>query len=357
MGSGELSELMGKVHRLVMTKIADPVNAVFLNTPAGFQLNADELAARAAAFFKRRFRLSLSTVSFKAAATATNKETELALRRLTLANYIFAGPGSPTYTVNNWRDTPVFAAMIRRLAQGAHLVFASAAAIAMGRFTLPVYEIYKVGEEPHWVQGLDLLGRYGLDLTIMPHWNNTEGGTHDTRFAFVGEERLNTLESLLPPASVILGIDEYTACIVDLAQEQCSVMGAGQVTIRHQGIERTYPAGTSFALDLLRSVPQNSTADGDPLPVPAYAGAAHDLKKRLSDGPGQTEAPIQEQEPAPDGPEAVDCYVELLVDIRAQLRASKQWSLADELRARLAELGVILEDGPTSTTWRRVEPR
>ncbi len=48
--------------------------------------------------------------------------------------------------------------------------------------------------------------------------------------------------------------------------------------------------------------------------------------------------------------------VELLIDTRAGLRASQQWELADQLRDRLQELGIALEDSPQGTTWRRMQP-
>ena len=142
---------------MVISKIKEPVRAVFLDTPAGFELNADEISQRASAYVAEYVGVPCSVVSFKAAGGATARGIEEALRNLKHANYIFAGPGSPTYAVRNWRDTPVFDLVARRVDEGAHLVLASAAAIAVGRYALPVYEIYKVGEEPHWVEGLDLL--------------------------------------------------------------------------------------------------------------------------------------------------------------------------------------------------------
>jgi cysteinyl-tRNA synthetase len=45
-------------------------------------------------------------------------------------------------------------------------------------------------------------------------------------------------------------------------------------------------------------------------------------------------------------------FIELLIDLRRELRQQKLWSLADKLRASLAELGVLLEDSKDSTTWR-----
>jgi len=44
-------------------------------------------------------------------------------------------------------------------------------------------------------------------------------------------------------------------------------------------------------------------------------------------------------------------YIELLVDLRSQLREQKLWGLADQLRDRLAELDVIIEDSKDGTSW------
>ena len=49
-------------------------------------------------------------------------------------------------------------------------------------------------------------------------------------------------------------------------------------------------------------------------------------------------------------------FIELLVDVRRQLREAKQYALADQLRDGLRERGVILEDGRDGTTWRSAEP-
>lgn len=51
-----------------------------------------------------------------------------------------------------------------------------------------------------------------------------------------------------------------------------------------------------------------------------------------------------------------DAFVELLISVRADLRTQKQWQLADSIRCRLGELGVVLEDGPQGTTWKYGKP-
>ncbi len=331
-GSGEMAGTMAKVHRAVMAEIEGAVHPVFVDTPAGFQLNADELAARAVEYFRRHLNLGLEIVSFKAADTASSQEVAEALRRLQWANYIFAGPGSPTYAARNWRGTPIAAAMAQRLAAGAHIVFASAASITLGRYVIPVYEIYKVGERPRWVEGLDLLGPYGMELAVVPHWNNAEGGTHDTRYCFMGEPRFRYLETQLPASATVLGVDEYTACIIDLKRDEGRVMGAGQVTIRRGGREVHYPAPAVFPLAELRG----GAWEGEVVELP----------------PLRVSKEVEElaQRPSPD--EIVAPFIELLVWVRAQLRADRQWALADEIRKRLSELGVVLEDRPEGTTWR-----
>ncbi len=43
--------------------------------------------------------------------------------------------------------------------------------------------------------------------------------------------------------------------------------------------------------------------------------------------------------------------IEALIDERAAARKEKNFQRADEIRARLAEQGVLLKDGPTGTTW------
>jgi cysteinyl-tRNA synthetase len=47
-----------------------------------------------------------------------------------------------------------------------------------------------------------------------------------------------------------------------------------------------------------------------------------------------------------------DPFIELLIQMRRELRQQKLWALSDLVRDRLAELGVLLEDSKDGTTWR-----
>lgn len=49
--------------------------------------------------------------------------------------------------------------------------------------------------------------------------------------------------------------------------------------------------------------------------------------------------------------QAVDGFVDLLIEIRKDLRANKMWALSDKVRDQLAGLGVILEDSKDGTSW------
>jgi len=42
-----------------------------------------------------------------------------------------------------------------------------------------------------------------------------------------------------------------------------------------------------------------------------------------------------------------------LVAQRNEAKANKDWGTADEIRNKLQEMGIVLEDGPSGTTWRR----
>jgi len=39
--------------------------------------------------------------------------------------------------------------------------------------------------------------------------------------------------------------------------------------------------------------------------------------------------------------------------VRGELRAKREWALADRIRGGLRDLGIILEDTPSGTVWKR----
>ena len=48
----------------------------------------------------------------------------------------------------------------------------------------------------------------------------------------------------------------------------------------------------------------------------------------------------------------IESFIQLLIDLRSELRESKQYTIADSLRNRISDLGVILEDTAEGTKWK-----
>ena len=107
MGSGELTATMVEVHKEQLARFGTAPRAVFLDTPAGFQLNVDQISRRAVEYFRLHVRQPLIVASFKSNEVLTPYEAEKAFHRLREADYILIGPGSPTYAVRQLRPTPV----------------------------------------------------------------------------------------------------------------------------------------------------------------------------------------------------------------------------------------------------------
>jgi cysteinyl-tRNA synthetase len=66
-----------------------------------------------------------------------------------------------------------------------------------------------------------------------------------------------------------------------------------------------------------------------------------------------TGAPEQRAAAAEGGGELTDQLMKLLIQLRQEARAGKNFALADAIRKRLTEIGVTLEDRPDETIWRR----
>ena len=217
MGSGETAPAMVRIHREVLERVA-ATQPVILDTPFGFQVNADQLVSRTTSYFKESVGVAVAVASWRSQ-DISETDKRRALATLSRADWFFCGPGSPTYALSQWRGSEVPATLGDLLERGGALVLGSAAAVTAGSHALPVYEIYKVGLSPQWVEGLNLMSVHtGLNVAVIPHYNNAEGGTYDTRFCYLGEERLSVLERQLPDTMSVLGVDEHTAVIFDLTR-------------------------------------------------------------------------------------------------------------------------------------------
>jgi hypothetical protein len=401
MGSGETAPTMVRPHRSLFERVGDRP-AVLLDTPYGFQSNADDISQRAVAYFAASVGRSVGVVSWRTV-PPPGLIRERASAALRAAGWLFAGPGSPTYALRQWRDTPVQAAFGDVLARDGVVVLASAAALTLGSHTVPVYEIYKAGIEPHWVPGLNLVEAIsGLPVVVIPHYDNAEGGNHDTRYCYLGEQRLARLEAELPEKSFVLGVDEHTAVLLDPDARTASVIGNGMMTIRQAGHSVIYPTGAVVDFDALaagasggtpidyrplQTVEERETAATTSLRAAAdkfgdqfeRALAARDvdgcveavlaLEQALLDWSADTQqsdegdharARLREMVVklgelaavgARDPREVVGPFVDALLSLRGRARAAKDFATSDRVRDALTAAGVEVRDTRDGVEW------
>jgi cyanophycinase-like exopeptidase len=416
MGSGETSPTMVTIHKALAARLGSGDHrAVLLDTAYAFQENASDISSRAQAYFARSVGLKVDVVSDADLPPDENPQAPAGLAAIRSADWVFAGPGSPSYALSRWRGGPVADALRERIAAGGGItVIASAAAAATGLVAVPVYEIYKVGAEPHWLEGLDLFSVLGMKVAVIPHYDNAEGGTHDTRFCYLGERRLAVLERELPQDAAVLGVDEHTALIVDLTTAEVEVVGRGGATIRKAGVSTVLPSGARTTLEDLRVLVRS----GSPAPgAAALAGAdgrrdtgqdgdrglggqgGQALNDVTTDAEGRFDAAARDRDSAvmvaavldleaaieawatdtdenddsdkaravlrglvtrlgksaeqglADPAERLRPAVGPLVALRESLRKDRSFAAADVIRDALAAAGVELRDTPDGTSW------
>ena len=413
MGSGETAPTMVTTHRRLTSLLPSPVKAVVLETPYGFQENAPELAAKAVEYFKTSINVDLVVAGLvrlqDTHIAADPVAIERGLRALSDADYIFAGPGSPTYALRQWAGSSVARIMIDKLTNGGIVTFASAAALTLGKATVPVYEVYKVGQDVQKLDGLDILASIGINAALIPHYDNTEGANHDTRFCYLGEARLQMFESLLDEDTYVLGVDEHTGLIIDIDAATATVVGNSNVTIRLRSESFAYPTGSVIPLSLLQSPMSLLTGAGDvssshsiaaaPIATIAEPAQANSLDSALAESIQQFDTAMKQRDALAavravlaleqamqdwsidtlqsdvlvrargtlrsmisqlgdaavggvrDPREVVAPFVEAMLSVRATVRAEKRFDLSDIIRDVFASLDIEVRDTPAGVEW------
>ena len=328
-GSGEGAPSSQRVYDWLLNRIPNPIRIAILETPAGFQLNSAVVAEKIGDFLThhlQNYRPEISIIPARKRDTPFSPDDEEIVRPILKANVMLMGPGSPTYAYRNLKDTLAWNTVLAKYRHGAALVLASAAVITAGKYLLPIYEIYKAGEDLHWREGLDLFGPYGLSVVFVSHLNNREGGDEfDTRYCYMGEERFDKLYAMLPPDVNVIGIDEHTALIIDLAGENCMVMGNGTVTLIKQGKKTKFKDGEIFRVDEL----------GPYKKIEPWAGIPTDVWDNVATAQAQEKEAVKVLPPD---------EVFALVHAREHARTSGDWDSADLLRRQIQELGWQVND-------------
>ena len=326
LGSGETSLAGGRIFETLARNIRDPLRIALLETPAGFELNSPQVVGRVGEFMKARlqnYNPVVDIVPARKKDSAFSPDDPEIIKPLLYANLIFMGPGSPTYAIRNLKDTLTWDVIRARHRLGATLVIASAATISVGAHALPVYEIYKVGQDVHMVDGLNLFADFGLHLSFIPHWNNADGGVDlDTSRCFIGMDRFKEWCDLLPAENETIGLDEHTGLIMDFETGLCEVSGVSSVSLVRECDPEMFPSGSKFPLSELGEFR---------IPEPLDRGIPPDVWDICLNAP-----PLDDDQPSEE--------VTILVKKRAAARANKNWAESDKLREEIAALGWTVQD-------------
>ncbi len=155
-----------------------------------------------------------------------------------------------------------------------------------------------------------------------------------TEEGILGADRgLERLRAALRPGSVETGVggDDLESAAEEAREKFIEAMDDDFNTAR----------AIAPLFDLARAINQARDAGA---PTEALA-PAQEILRGLSDVLGLT---LQE----PKGPSEAEPFIELLLAVRNDLRAAKEYELADKIRAELNKLGIVVEDGPQGSTWR-----
>ncbi|MBV8385638.1 MAG: hypothetical protein JO155_02480 [Acidimicrobiia bacterium] len=211
------------------------------------------------------------------------------------------------------------------------------------------------------------------------------------------------MEDQLPAEVFILGVDEHTACILDLDADTATIAGLGAVTIRRHGQSARFESGTVVDVDIFRSpeeqgprngglVPRNEPRDETREAATPFLDGVHaaerqfadaveagdargavkavlDLDDLMAEWANETFSADEEAQARSalrsmvtrlgekadtglrDPKELVGPYVEALLEAREKARNERRFADADAIRDRLLEAGVEIRDTPTGTDW------
>ena len=185
----------------------------------------------------------------------------------------------------------------------------------------------------------DFLSRYDADVfrLIVLSSSYRIPLTYNDEIAADNQRKLERLLSALAPATGT--IREGPA--VTALQEAATL--ARQRFITAMDNDFNSPAALAALFDLVRAI--NAARD---------AGLADDIlaigQQTLRELAGVLGLRLQPRQQTTNA--EVTPFIDLLVEVRSELRKAKQFALADLVRNRLNELGVILEDGPQGTRWK-----
>jgi cysteinyl-tRNA synthetase len=219
----------------------------------------------------------------------------------------------------------------------------------------------------------------------------------------MGEPRFHQLSEQLPSDVSILGIDEHTACIINLYTKEITIKGLGQITLRNASGSMVFDKGDRFPLNVFQGAAfESSQKKSTPetiYPTPdaikgndAFWDQIHSLRnafqlglnandlKQVTNALLEMDSTIWRAHGQKESEELISQARELLrdslvdlgsalsgspisreaclsplirifVDLREVFRKQKKWHEADEVRSSLSRCGVIINDTPAGPRW------
>ena len=102
-GSGENSPAMVTPHQTLLKKFGKDSVRVNLDTPYGFQENVDEMTEKIRKYFSVNVGYEVEDVNLRSSQAVSPN----AIEKISTADWVFSGPGSPTYVLKTWQATGV----------------------------------------------------------------------------------------------------------------------------------------------------------------------------------------------------------------------------------------------------------
>ncbi|HXT37697.1 MAG TPA: Type 1 glutamine amidotransferase-like domain-containing protein [Chloroflexota bacterium] len=197
-GSGEFLPVMDETDLALLEQLGGPASTRVVILPTASGLEDLESPARWARMGVEHFGRLGARVDAAPILTRDDALDPRWLPLLEAANFFYFSGGNPLHLIGSMRDTPTWATIRRRHAEGAVLAGCSAGAMAMCGRTSRLRALREDGP-PEWIPALGLLPR----LIVLPHYDRMAG--------FVGQDVVDRVIKNLPEDTVLLGIEEDTA--------------------------------------------------------------------------------------------------------------------------------------------------
>ncbi len=186
----------------------------------------------------------------------------------------------------------------------------------------------------------DFLAKHEGDVLRMMVLNSSYRNplTFGDEIVIQAEKALDRLRAALRPAFASNGAADPQ--VEESLKKQVATTRQGFLDAMDDDFNTAGALGYLF--ELVRAINQARDAGLGAGPLGEAADALRELTGVLG---------LRLERPETQGGKAAS-FVDLLIEVRVELRRQKVWGLADQVRRRLAELGVILEDSKEGTTWR-----